>query len=88
MRVYLFGAVWCKDCLVMQPLWHNIKIEFPQLKTKYFEFDDNEDYCRTFGIVNVPTAIFIDEKGKELERVVGIEHKDNIIDLIKKYQNL
>jgi len=88
MKVLLFGAIWCKDCKVMRPLWRNLKLEMPDLDTQYFDVDEHKDYCRTFGIVDVPTAIFADKEGKELDRVIGIEHRDNIINLIKKYQNL
>ena len=88
MKILLFGAKWCKDCKVMQPLWRNIKLANPDLKTEYYEFDDSEDYCRIFGIMEVPTAIFANEKGKELDRIIGIKHKDEVLDLIKKYKNL
>lgn len=72
----------------MRPLWRNIRLEFPDLQVKYLDVDENEAYCKVFNIFNVPTAIFADKEGKELERLEGIQHKDTIIDLINKYSNL
>jgi len=88
MRILLFEAVWCKECAVMHSLWRNLKLEMPELNIKHFEIDENKVYCDTFGIFEVPTIIFANEEGKELERVTGLKHRDTIIELIKKYKKL
>ena len=86
--VLLFEAIWCNDCKVMHSLWRNLKLEMPDLIIQKFEIDEHKEYCRTFGIIEVPTVIFADENDRELERLIGIQHRDLIIDLIKKYKNL
>jgi len=88
MKILFFGAIWCKDCNVMRPLWRSMKLENPNLEVQYFDVDKHKKYCKTFNIIDVPTVIFIDKKGKELERCSGIKHREFIIDLIKKYKNL
>jgi len=88
MKILIFKAIWCKDCKFMNALWRNLQLEMPELEIKYFEIDDHKEYCDTFSIFTVPTVIFADREGKELERIDGIVHRDIVLDLIKKYKNL
>ena len=88
MKILLFNAIWCKDCKTMKPLWRNLRLENPKVEIKNLEVDNHKRYCKLFNIIDVPTAVFIDNEGKELERCVGVQHKDFIIKLIKKYKNL
>ena len=88
MKILLFEAIWCRDCKIMHSLWRNLKLEMPDLDIKYIGIDEHKEFCKTFGILEVPTVIFADKEGKELERLVGLQHRDFVIDLIKKYKNL
>lgn len=88
MKILICGAIWCRECNVMRPLWRNIRLEMPELQIDYLDIDENKEHCVLFSIVEIPTAIFVDTAGKELGRVVGVKHKDEILELINKYKNL
>ena len=40
MKVLKFGAIWCKECLVMRPMWGEIEKEIPDLETEYHDADE------------------------------------------------
>ena len=88
MKILLFGAIWCKECKLMRPLWRNLKLEFPEIKMEFIEYDDYPERIKKHSIKDVPTAVFLNSQDKEMNRVQGLQHKDTIIDLINKYKNL
>ncbi len=88
MKILLIEAIWCKDCKLMHTLWRNLKMEFPTIEIKHLDYTENEAYCKTVGVMEIPTAIFYDRDEKELERIVGVAHRDTVLDLINKYKNL
>ena len=89
MKVLKFGAVWCNSCLVMRPRWTEIEKENPDLKTEYFDFDQDtravEKYKVDEGVL--PVFIFLDKKGEELVRLTGELSKKDLLSLIEKYKD-
>ncbi|KKS31009.1 MAG: hypothetical protein UV00_C0017G0031 [candidate division WWE3 bacterium GW2011_GWF1_42_14] len=63
----------------MKPIWKKIESENPRLETEYFEYDDNPDIVKKFGLEAglLPTFIFLDSKDEEITRISGeVEEKD------------
>lgn len=83
MKVLKFGAVWCVECLVMRPMWQEIEAEMPELKTEYYDADDNKDMLEKYGIKNVPVFIFLNERGEEILRLKGAQNKKDLIKAVK-----
>jgi len=84
MKLLKFGAVWCKECLVMKPMWAEIEEEIPELVTEYYEADDNPDLLKEYNAENVPVFIFLDKEGKEFLRLQGVQNKEELIKTVKE----
>jgi thiol-disulfide isomerase/thioredoxin len=88
MKVLKFGAVWCKECLVMRPLWAEIESEIPWLETEYVDVDEQPDRADAYRIETAPVAVFVDGQGGELARLSGMKDKEEILKSIEKYRNI
>ncbi len=84
MKVLKFGAVWCKECLVMRPIWKEIEAELPDLATEYFDLDDQADKAKEYRVEKAPTFVFLDREGVEFLRIVGPRTKEELIAVIKE----
>ena len=84
MKVLKFGAVWCNGCLVMRPRWQVIEKENLWLKTEYFDFDQNKEMVKKYGIVSgvLPVFVFLDKEGKEILRLNGEIDKAELLKVI------
>jgi thiol-disulfide isomerase/thioredoxin len=87
MKILKFGAVWCKDCLVMRPMWEEIEKEMPELKTEYFDADNCETDLKKFKVDTIPQFIFLDKEGNEFLRLKGIQNKEDLIEIINNNKN-
>jgi thiol-disulfide isomerase/thioredoxin len=89
MKVIKIGAVWCSGCLVMKPRWQEIEKENPWLKTKYYDFDEDEKKLKKYKLDKgkMPAFIFLDKKGKEFLRLHGEVPKDKLVETILKNRN-
>ncbi|MCA9387191.1 thioredoxin family protein [Candidatus Dojkabacteria bacterium] len=87
MKVLKIGAIWCNTCNVMRPRWKELEAQNPELKTEYYEYDDNPELMQKLKISEelVPVFIFMGNDGKELDRVAGEVDKDKLQSLIDKY---
>jgi len=84
MKILKFGAVWCKECLVMKPIWEEIEAEIPELKAEYFEADENPEILEKYGIKNIPEFVFLDKAENEILRLNGVQNKEDLILLVKE----
>ncbi len=82
MKILKFGAIWCKECLVMKPMWAEIEEEIPELKTQYYDADDDSEMIKKYDAKKVPIFIFLDKNDKEILRLQGIQDKKELIKLI------
>ncbi len=82
MKILKFGAIWCKECLVMKPMWAEIEEEIPELKTEHYDADDDPEMIKKYDAKKVPIFIFLDKNDKEILRLQGIQDKKELIKLI------
>ncbi len=85
-KIIKFTALWCADCIVMRPMWSEVRQAFPDLIIEEYDYDDNTEEAEAFGVTNVPTTIYLAESGEEIGRSVGMRGKDELLEEIK--QNL
>ncbi|PID32300.1 hypothetical protein CR970_01325 [Candidatus Saccharibacteria bacterium] len=86
MKVLKFGAVWCNGCLVMRPRWEEIEHENPDLKTEFYDYDNDKAMVEQYGIDDqLPVAVFVDDNGQELKRFTGEVAKDELLQAIKEF---
>lgn len=80
-----FWADWCMPCRILSPVLEDIsdeldgKANFCKLNT-----DDNVELAQEYDITAIPTVIVF-KKGMELDRMVGVVPKQNIVSTISKY---
>lgn len=85
MRILKFGAIWCMNCLFMEPVWQEIDGEFRELVIENFDIDDDAEASKKFNIKDIPTVVFLDGNGKEILRFEGIKEKEEIKRIISEY---
>jgi hypothetical protein len=84
MKILKFGAVWCRECLVMRPLWEEIEKEIPELVTEYYDVDDDPGKVKEYNANYAPLFIFLDKEGREILRLRGAQSKDDLMRVIKE----
>ena len=84
MKVLKFGAVWCKECLVMRPMWEDIEKEKPELSTEYYDVDENPEITKKHDIKNIPEFIFLANDGKEILRLQGAQSKKDLLKIVNE----
>lgn len=90
MKVLKIGAVWCSGCLVMKPRWQEIEKENPWLVTEYFDYDSSREVAEKYKLESgrLPTFIFLNENGEEIDRRHGEVSRDELVELINRYKEM
>ncbi|MFC1940186.1 thioredoxin family protein [Chloroflexota bacterium] len=80
-----FGRGVCIPCKEMKPILEDLSVEYKgELNVVIVEVDDNVDLTRQFGIMMIPTQIFLDSEGEEVFRHIGFYPKEEIIAQLEK----
>lgn len=89
MKVIKIGATWCNGCIIMAPRFKEIEAENPWLDTQYYDFDLNAEEIEhlQIDVEKLPTFIFLDNNGNEIERITGEIEKNVLVDKINSYKN-
>jgi len=85
MKVLKFGAVWCKECLVMNSIWEEIETNMPKLETEYYDADEHPEVLEKYKVGEIPVFIFLDKEGGEIIRLNGAQNKDELVRLINEH---
>ncbi|MBO4724752.1 MAG: thioredoxin [Bacteroidaceae bacterium] len=71
-----FWATWCGPCKRLGPIIEELAGEYDgKAVIGKCDIEDNDDLTEQFGIMNVPTVVFLKD-GKEVDRVVGLAMKN------------
>ena len=84
MKLLKIGALWCKECIVMNPMWGEIEKEVPELKSEYFESDDHPDLLKKYNVKEIPSFIFLDKDDQEILRLEGLQNKEELVKIVKE----
>jgi len=84
MKIIKFTALWCADCIVMRPMWTEIKNKYPDLVIEEYDFDDHMEIAASYQIKKVPHTIFIDHEGNELSRIEGLKNRQELLNIIEE----
>ena len=80
-----FGAAWCGPCKALEPAIVALAKEYgDQITVSKLDVDEAPQTAQRFGIMSVPTVIFMKE-GKEVHRFVGVQSRDKIASLIQTH---
>ena len=87
MKVVKIGAIWCSGCLVMKKIWKNIMNDYQDLDVIELDLDMDHDEANKYNPGKVlPICIFLDDKGVELERLIGEQKEETIRKKIEEYR--
>jgi thioredoxin 1 len=84
--LYDFGMGQCVPCKEMEKILASIKSKYgDQIEVRLVMAETDKALFQQYKIVAVPTQVFLDASGKEVERHMGIFKED---DLVKKLKDL
>lgn len=73
-----FWATWCGPCKMIAPFVEELAKEYEgKMKIGKLNVDENPKAATQFGVMSIPTLIFL-KKGKIMEQVVGALNKSDL----------
>ena len=80
-----FGAAWCTPCVAIQPTLEKIADEW-EGDVEVYDLDVEADPVTAdkWAVRSVPTLVLIDEKGRELGRLIGFSTYEQIHSLLSE----
>ncbi|HUV42535.1 MAG TPA: thioredoxin [Patescibacteria group bacterium] len=80
-----FWASWCLPCQTANSLLEEIKKEYKKkIKVIKINLDKNPTFSSKYNVKGLPTFMIF-KKGKEKERKIGAQSKDNLCQMIEKF---
>ncbi len=77
-----FWASWCGPCRMLSPTISEIAEENSDIKVGKINVDEEQELASQFNVMSIPfIAVFKD--GKLYKSTVGVQPKENLLDLIK-----
>lgn len=78
-----FWASWCGPCKMMSPVVDEIAEEMGDaVKVCKINIDEEQNLAVKYDVMSIPTFIVI-KNGKEVGRTVGVQPKEEIINMLK-----
>ena len=79
------GAMSCIPCKMMAPIMKELEEEYKgKAAIIFIDVSKNRDQGTKFGIRAIPTQIFYDKDGKEVQRHEGFMDKKSIVALLQE----
>ena len=70
MKIIKFGASWCQPCKMLGKTLDTMELPY---ELEEIDLDQKPQKAGDYGIRGVPTMVLVDDKGKEVRRVVGLQ---------------
>ena len=85
-KLWDFWATWCPPCKQLKPTIEALEKEYEgKIEIKSIDVDQNKDLAEKFKVQAIPTLVFLDAKGNELSRLVGLVPRDTIVGRFKTH---
>jgi len=82
--VYEFGAKSCIPCIQMQQVMAELKDSHGHLvEFRMVYVDENRDLFPQYKIMLIPTQVFLNAEGKEVDRHIGALPKEELLQKLK-----
>jgi thioredoxin 1 len=83
--LYEFGAKWCIPCKEMQQVMAALKTSHgDQVEFRMVYADEERPLFEQYKIMLIPTQIFFDASGKEVDRHIGALPKEEVLQKLKE----
>ena len=79
-----FYADWCMPCKMLSPILEELSEEIDDVKIVKVNTDKNQELASSFGIMSIPTLLFVKD-GKVIDTLVGMRPKEDLERVIKSY---
>lgn len=80
-----FWAPWCMPCKMLQPVLNELADnELLNARIIKVNVDAERNLAVHYGIRSIPTLIVF-KNGKEMQRIIGVKPKEQIIKILKQY---
>ena len=85
-KLWDFWATWCPPCKELKPTIEALAKEYEgKIEIRSIDSDQNRELAQKFNVQAIPTLVFLDAKGNELSRIVGLVPKDTILGRFKAH---
>jgi thioredoxin 1 len=82
--LYEFGAGYCFSCKEMEKVMAALKPAYSdQMEFRMVYADKEKDLFQQYKIMLIPTQVFLDSAGKEVERHIGPLTKEEVIQKLR-----
>ena len=80
-----FGGVWCKPCIVLEPMLQQLCEEWGKdIKLVKVDVDESPELAIRYGVMSIPTTIlFIN--GEQRETMIGLKPRNRVSKIFKKH---
>jgi thioredoxin 1 len=83
--LYEFGAGYCVSCKEMAKIMAELQANYGnQLEVRMVYADKEKDLFKHYKIMLIPTQVFLDAAGKEVDRHIGALSKEEVIKKLKE----
>jgi thioredoxin 1 len=80
------GSTTCTPCKMMEKVMDELRKEYPStLAIEFVNTEERPDMAKKYKIELIPTQVFFDASGKEIDRHVGFFPKEDIVALFAKH---
>lgn len=82
-----FWADWCGPCKMVAPVLEEIDAEMSDDKVNIvkLDVDANQETAGNYGVMSIPTLIIFKD-GEVVDKVVGYQPKESLVEVINKHQ--
>ena len=78
-----FWASWCGPCRMMAPVIDAVAEELNDVKVGKINIDEESELASAFKIMSIPTIMLVN-RGEEVNGVVGVRPKSDILALLNE----
>jgi thiol-disulfide isomerase/thioredoxin len=83
--LYEFGAGYCYSCKEMAKVMAELQPAYSkQVELRMVYADKEKDLFQQYKIMLIPTQVFLDASGQEVDRHIGALSKDEVIKKLKQ----
>ena len=89
--VLVFSSSMCLDCQKLKLVLDDVSDEYtPKVNIIRINIDNSKkvnDYIKKYGIQLVPTTVFLDKNGNQINKIEGFVERDELVENLERVIN-